>query len=282
MSNVVIAAKRFLQNKNVVTLIGVVVIVLILYFLYNYQIQTQVQPQNIPVAKEAIQPGTEITTDMIKWIKVPAAAVSSNVLKATNSIVGKYTNYNTEIPAGSMFYSDVLVSKSDLPDSVFTQVKEGDVVYNLAVNTSTTYGNSMLPGNFIDLYMKATDDSGQVMVGKLIENVEVLAVKDSSGKNVFESSSETRTPAYLIFGVSQEIHILLRKAEYMGKNSIVIIPVPHGSQVTASGTEATVSSTYLKEFINSKTVIIPEESSTTTTSTTSTSKSTSTSTTKGA
>jgi flagella basal body P-ring formation protein FlgA len=103
MSNVVIAAKRFFQNKNVVTLIGVVVIVLILYFLYNYEIQTQVQPQNVPVAKEIIQPGTEITADMIKWIKVPAAAVSSNVVKTNSNIVGKYTNYNTEIPEGSMF-----------------------------------------------------------------------------------------------------------------------------------------------------------------------------------
>lgn len=275
MSNVIIAIKRFLQNKNVVTLIGVIIIVLILYGLYNYQIQTQVQPVSIPVAKETIQPGTEITQDMLKWISVPSAAISSNVVRSTNNIVGKYANYNTVVPAGSMFYSDVLVSKSDLPDSVFTQVKEGDTVYNLAVNTATTYGNSMLPGNFIDLYMKATDDSGQVMIGKLIENVEVLAVKDSSGKNVFENSSETRTPAFLIFGVTPEIHILLRKAEYMGNNNVVIIPVPHGSQITSSGTEATVSSTYLKEFINSKTVVIPADTQSTT-STSSTSSTTST------
>ena len=96
------------------------------------------------------------------------------------------------------------------------------------------------------------------MVGKLIENIEVLAVKDSSGKDVFENTSETRTPAYLIFGVSEEIHILLRKAQYMNDYSVEIFPVPHGGAVDTSGSTQ-VSTQYLQEFINSKTVNIPIE-----------------------
>lgn len=259
MSNLIIGAKKFLQNKNVVTVIGVIVVVVILYFMYSYQINKQVEPVSVPVAKDVIQPGTKITVDMIKWVSMPSAAISSNVVRSQNGIVNMYTNYNTQIPAGSMFYKEILVKSDELPDSVFTQVKEGEVVYSFSVNTASTYGNSMLPGNFIDLYMKANDDSGALMIGKLIENVKVLAVKDSSGKNVFGNSQESRTPAFMIFGVTPEIHILLRKAEYMGSNGVGIIPVPHGSEITEAGTSATVDSTFLKEFINSKTVNIPEE-----------------------
>ena len=260
--NIVTSITRFLKNKNIVTIMGVVAVVAILYFGYNYQINQQTSPISIPVAKETIQPGTLITSDMITSISIPRMGVSSNVIRSASSIVGKYTNYNTVIPAGSMFYTDVVIDREDLPNSSFTQVKEGDVVFNLNVTTESTYGNSIFPGDYIDIYMKAEDDSGQIMVGKLVENIEVLALKDSSGQNVFEDSSESRSPAYMIFGVSSEIHILLRKALYMGDYSVELIPVPHGGEILEEG-ETRVSSTYLKEFINSKTVNLPVEDDTT-------------------
>lgn len=259
--NIVTSLTRFFKNKNTVTILGVIAVIAILYIGYNQQIKSQTSPVSVPVAKETIQPGTLITSDMVTYVSIPKMGVSDNVIRASASIVGKYSNFNTVIPAGSMFYSDVIVDKEDLPNSSFTQVKEGDVVYNLSVTTASTYGNSMFPGDYIDLYMKAEDEGGQIMVGKLIENVEILAVKDSTGKNVFEDSSQERTPAYLIFGVSPEINILLRKTEYMKEYGVVIIPVPHGGEVPTTG-ETQVSSVYLKEFINSKTVNIPEDDNT--------------------
>ena len=103
--------------------------------------------------------------------------------------------------------------------------------------------------------MKAVNENGTLMVGKLIENVKVLAVKDSQGRHVFENSEETRTPAVLIFGVSDELNILLRKASYMSSFSVVLFPVPHGVNGAAEVTGATaVSSQTLKDFINANTV----------------------------
>ena len=96
------------------------------------------------------------------------------------------------------------------------------------------------------------------MVGKLLENVEVLAVKDSSGRHVFENTEEDRTPAYLIFGVSEEIHLLLRKAEYLYSYAVELFPVPHGGSVPTEG-DTRVSTQYLKDFINANTVSLPTE-----------------------
>ena len=159
MNNILISLKKFFANKNVVTVIGVIVILGLLYWGYNSTIQKETEPMKVPVAGTTIQPRTLITDDMIEYISMPKVSVSSNVVRNASSIIGKYSAVNTVIPAGSMFYSDVLVNKEDLPDSAFTAVKDGERPYSLAVTTASTYGNSIFPGNKIDVYMKAVDET---------------------------------------------------------------------------------------------------------------------------
>ena len=259
MNNILIGLKRFITNKNTVTVIAVIIILGLLYWGYTTQINSSVSPVSVPVAKATIQPRTEITSDMISRIQVPKIAMSDDVLTNTTQIIGKYTNLNVTIPAGSMFYKGLLVEKDALPDSVFTAVKEGEIPYQFAVNMETTYGNSIYPGNLIDIYMKAIDDNDQIMVGRLLENVEVLAVKDSVGRNVFENATETRTPAYLIFGVPERLHILLRKAAYLKNDGVELFPVPHGGTIPVAG-DLQVDIKQLQDYIESKTVnLLTEE-----------------------
>ena len=261
MGNIQVTIQRVLKNKNTVTIIGVIVIMALLYFWYKAQIDSKVNPISVPVARETIQPKTLITSDMVDYVDVAPVVLGDNVIQYDTEIIGKYSNYNTVIPEGSMFYNETVVSADELPDSSFVKVKEGEVVYNFPVDMDSTYGNSIFPGNKIDIYMKAEADNGQIMVGKLIENIEVLDVKDSSGQHVFENSSENRVPAYLIFGVNNEINILLRKASYMSSFAVELFPVPHGGTVDNSGSTE-VSTQYLKDFINANTVSIPEETPT--------------------
>lgn len=256
MNNLIIGAKRFLQNKNTVTILGVLAIILILFFGYRYQINKMVSPvSNIPIAATTIQPKTKITSDMVAYIDVaPIVLRKGEVITDRNKIIGKYSNYNTVIPQGSMFYNDTVVDGSVLPDSAFVKLADGEVPYNFPVNIDTTYGNSIFPDSKIDIYMKALNEDGVLMVGKLIENITVLAVKDSQGRHVFEDSSDERTPAYLIFGLQPELNILLRKASYMSKFSTVLFPVPHGTTVAVEKGETEVSSKTLEDFINANSV----------------------------
>lgn len=255
MNNFIIAAKRFLQNKNTVTIIGVLIIILVLFFGYRYQINKNVSPVSVPVAAVEIQPKTQITSDMIEFIDVaPVVLRVGDVITDRNQIINKYSGYNTVIPKGSMFYRGTVVEQSALPDSAFVKLEKGEVPYNFPVTMDTTYGNSIYPDNYIDIYMKAVNENGTLMVGKLIENVKVLAVKDSQGRHVFENSTEARTPSTLIFGLQPELNILLRKASYMSSYSTVLFPVPHGVVVEAEEGETVVSSQTLKDFINANTV----------------------------
>lgn len=258
MNEMLVKFQRILKNKNTVTILGVVLAIGILYWGYNTQISNAVTPvKNIPVANTTIQPRTKITSEMISYVDVAPVVLSDNVIRYANQVIGMYSNYNTVIPQGSMFYNNTLVREEELPDSAFTQVADGEVVYNFPVDMDSTYGNSIFPGNQIDIYMKAKNDAGQIMVGKLVENVKVLAVKDASGKHVFESTEEDRTPATIIFGVSPEINILLRKASYMKDLEVELFPVPHGGTAAEKG-ETQVSTQYLKDFINANTVVINE------------------------
>ena len=253
MSNILVSIKKFFTNKNVVTVIGIIVILGLLYWGYNSTINSQVKPVKIPVATTTIQPRTLITDDMIEFIEVPSISVSSNVERIKANIVGKYTAINTVIPAGSMFYNDVLIEQDQLPDSAFTAVKDGERPYNLAVTTATTYGNSIFPGNKIDVFMKATAENGQIMVGRLLAQVEVLAVKDSLGQNVFEDTSEQRAPAVLLFGVPEDVFVLLKKTEYLKSFGVELFPVPYGGTVPIEG-DLVVDRQELVDFIESHTV----------------------------
>lgn len=272
-SNFMMSLKRFFKNKNTVTIIGVVLIIAILFIGYRTQIRKQVDPQTVPVAVDTIQPRTKITSDMIDYIEVaPIVLQEGDVITNSNDIIGKYSSYNTVIPKGSMFYNDTVIEEKELPNSAFVEIAEGEVPYNFPVTMDSTYGNSIMPDDYIDIYMKAENESGQLMVGKLIENVKVLAVKDSSGQHVFENSEEARTPAFLIFGVKPELNILLRKASYMYSYSVELFPVPHGVEIKTEENETIVSSNTLKDFINANTVpndeiteeALKEESNTTT------------------
>lgn len=254
MNNIMVSLKRFLKNKNTVTIIGILIVLGILYFTYTSTVNNAVTPISVPVAATDIQPRTLITDDMVTTVNVPAVAIKENVIRVKNNIVGKYSNYNTLIPAGSMFFTSTIIKEEELPNYAVIKVEEGEIPYYFPVNMTTTYGNSIMPNSYIDIYMKAENEAGVVMVGKLIENIKVLAVKDSSGKNVFENTSESRTPASLIFGVEPKINILLKKAEYIDQFSVELFPVPHGGTIEKQEGEVSVTSATLQTFIEAHTV----------------------------
>lgn len=255
MNNLKASMKKFLGNKNTVTIIGVILCLIILYIGYYYRISSKVKLVPVPYARETIQPRTYITKDMIDTMNVPESFLVGNYYTTDKSIIGKYSNYNTIIAKGSLFYTDLVVDEKDLPDSAFSNVPEGYTVIIYPVNIYSTYANSMAPGSYINIYYKSLNDDGEVMFGKFISNIEVLDVKDSSGRHVFENSEEARTPAYMLFAVPEETHLLLRKALYLKNYDVELLLIPNTATLTEDQ-KVTVSSLQIEEFINSKTAFV--------------------------
>lgn len=261
MNNFVNSLKKFFKNKNTVTILCVIAVLGLLYFGYSRQIKAAVKPVELPVASRTIPARTQITADMVTTMKVASVASTENVYKTTYSVIGKYTNVNTIVPKNSFFYREAVVDSSDFRDSIFENLEEDEIPYLFSVNVQTTYGNAIYPGTTVDIYMKALDESSKIIVGRLLEDVTVLAVRDSAGNDVFADSSALGTPAYLVFALNEEIHLLLRKANYIAYGGIELFPVIHGKSYNTQGGETRVSTEYLKDFINSKSIILEGQES---------------------
>lgn len=241
---------KFLKNKNTVTILGVLACLVILYIGYTMRINQKTALVTVYYARETIQPKTQITEDMIGRMQVPESFIQGTYYRNYNDIVGKYSNYNTMIASGSIFYTDLLVEEASLPDAVFYDVNEGERVVDFPVNVVTTYGNSIMPGNKVDIYVKLYQDNGKLVYGEFFENIEVLAVKDGNGKNVFESTDESRTPAHLYFSLPEAKYLLFSSLNYIETNDIEVVLVPNTMKFDANDPTATeVTSDYLYDFV---------------------------------
>ena len=201
---------------------------------------------------------------MVGTMSVPQAFIKvGEYYKTADQVVGKYSNYNTMIAEGSLFYKDLLTEQKYLPDSYMYNVPKGSTVINYPVNMSTTYANSMMPGDYINIYFKATlpaaeseNDKDTIMFGKFLSNIEILSVKDSSGQHVFENTEETRVPAYMLFAVKEEQHLLIRKALYLqNKYSVELLLVPNTEEISEDA-EVVLNSADITKFITDRTELV--------------------------
>ena len=243
---------KILKNKNTVTILGVVICLVILYVGYSIRINQKTALVEVYYANQTIQPKTKITADMVSKTQVPAAFIKGNYYKNYDDIVGKYSNYNTMIANGSIFYIDLLIEEDSLPDAALQKIEDGDKLVSYRVDTESTYGNSLMPGNLVDVYVKILNTDGKIVYGKLMEQVEILAVKDVDGKNVFDSTDEVLIPAYLYFGLPESKYLLFSALNYIKEAfkeySIEIVFVPN-TMSYEDKTAVQVSSTYLYNYI---------------------------------
>ena len=268
MNNIVVGIKKFFTNKNTVTVVGVILAIIIIYVGYNMRINQAITPVTVPYAMEDINPRTQITEDMVGTMEIPQSMVNDNIISNSADVIDMYSNYNSFIPEGSLFYSKSVVSRDQLPGNIILDYPKGYVLYNLDVDMASTYSNQIVPGNYIDIYLKVQNAEGaqgtaiaedRIMVGKLLSNIKVLAVFDSSGNNVFANLDEKTVPAQIIFAIPEEYHILLRKASFLRAYESEIIPVPTAESLADEPGDVTLSSEDLRNFINNVTAMTEED-----------------------
>lgn len=257
MGNIMLKFKRFLGNKNTVTILCVIAGVAVLLIGYNYRVNQAVKPIDVPYAMVRMSPKTRVEAENVGTIKVSGAFIeqTKDLITSKAIILNNewYVNYDTVIPEGGLFYKSQLVTKEDLPDTAFDNIEDGATVFSLSVNSHSTYGDSIMPGNFIDLYIKATDENGKVIFAKFIESIKVLAVRDSAGENVFSDSQNEKSSSELLFAVQNDLFVLLSEATFVG--GISIVPVPRNAAFRQEGNVETgtqVSKQEIVDFILNK------------------------------
>jgi hypothetical protein len=252
---------KIIKDKNTVTILGALLITSILYFNYNMQIERAISPIKVPIAKVTIDQKTKITRAMYDIVDMAPIMLMDNVIRSQTDILDKYTNYNYIVPKGSLFYKDNGLLVNSLPDSIYSDLSSTLIPLQLEVDLESTYGNSIYPNTFVDIYMKSYDENNVLMVGKLIANAKVLAVKDSLGNNVFDSVLANKIPNTLLFAFDNETQTLIRKATYLRNYGVELFPVPITglTKEEKDKLKTTVSTEHLKLFIENQTVTLAED-----------------------
>ncbi len=258
MGNFLAPFKKFLSNKNTITILGVLLGIVVLYFGYNWRVTNSVQPTSVPYATATLVSGTKITENYISYTEVPKSTIKNmnNLVTNINQIKGKLVSYDSKIPMNGYFFTENLISEDEMPDSIFSNIPDGDTIYVLKVNVNSTYGNAIFPDDAIDLYMSFKSEDNLVVYGRLISSIRVLAVRDKKGRNVFADKDNPSDSAMLLFAVPEELFLLLKKAELVG---VDIEPVPRNNAYTTNAAATQLKSEELRAMIIDKTYVIQNE-----------------------
>ena len=250
--NIVNKIRQLLLNRNTVTILGVLAGVIALWFVYSITLDKAIKPQKVPIATKDIPAGTLITKDDIEYIDINKDALKkAKVITNSSQIINYYVNNNTAISKGAMFYSSQVVTKDKLIDRDLELIPENYKIYWLSVDNTTTYANSIYPGDKIDLWL-LTKVEDKYVYEQFITNIEVLSVKDTKGQNVFDVNSG-RTPAVLAFAVPNDMFVYLSKIEYLSGMSLY--PVPINKKNADKDAKTEITNQELIALIDSKAAI---------------------------
>ena len=243
--------KRFVGNKNTVTILGILSCIATLVVGYNYRVNLSIHPISVPYAKQNISTRTLIISEMVGNIKISTTYTQNadNLVTNPKSVINKYVSFKTSIPKNSLFYQEQLIDAEDLPDYAFSNIPDGYTIYSLNLaSADTSYYNSIRAGDYIDLYLSASDkdEENKKIYAKFIESIRVLAVKDSKGNNITKNRVENGIPKELLFAVEEDIYLLLMKAEFL---NIRVEPVLRNAQYTKDEGETQVKSEEIRAFI---------------------------------
>lgn len=250
--NVMEKIKKLLLNRNTVTILGVLAGVIALWFAYSITLDKAVKPTKVPVAVKDIPAGSIITKDDIEYVDINRDVLKkASIITSSSQLINYYVNNNTSVTKGSMFYTSQVVKKDELIDRDLEIIPENYKIYWLSVDNTTTYANSIYPGDKIDLWLLTKVENNYVYE-PFITNIEVLSVKDSKGQNVFDVNSG-RTPAVLAFAVPNDIFIYLSKVGFLSGMKLYPVPINKNNADKDATTE--ISNKELQTLIDSKSII---------------------------
>jgi Flp pilus assembly protein CpaB len=250
--NVMEKIKKLLLNRNTVTILGVLAGVIALWFAYSITLDKAVKPTKVPVALKDIPAGSIITKDDIEYVDINRDVLKkASIITSSSQLINYYVNNNTSVTKGSMFYTSQVVKKDELIDRDLEIIPENYKIYWLSVDNTTTYANSIYPGDKIDLWLLTKVENNYVYE-PFITNIEVLSVKDSKGQNVFDVNSG-RTPAVLAFAVPNDIFVYLSKVGFLSGMSLYPVPINKNNADKDATTE--ISNKELQTLIDSKSII---------------------------
>ena len=233
MGNILNAIKRMLANKNTLTILGVLAGVIAIYFVYDNRVKSATTLISVYYVKENVASNTQLTEDIIDRVQVNSSLTKKYKGLVTNLgqiqvMNGKetefyYVNYDHSLVAGQLLSTEDLVAPANkLPNKTYN-LDENLKQFDVSVDLDLTQGNSIAPGNSVDLWVLGKDENKDIIFGRFVENLEVIDVVDSNW--ITTAGNESGVPKFLITAVDEETWLLLKKSERLDGFDFKLVPV---------------------------------------------------------
>lgn len=201
------------QCLLILTLAGVLVWVDLIVI--DFRSQQKLQLMKTYVASHDIPPRTKIQEADILEMVLPESYLGTNAVRDRQSIVGKWTDIEGMIPAGSFFYTRMLKAEESLPDSPVTRLREGQSAYTVQVDLNRI-GGGTIAGMRVDIYGTIIGKDGHPIAGPLIANVRVLSIRDHQGLDI-DSPDSLGVPYIAVVAVKDTDVPILAAVEQAGE-----------------------------------------------------------------
>ncbi|MGL5978176.1 MAG: RcpC/CpaB family pilus assembly protein [Erysipelotrichaceae bacterium] len=203
------------MQKKISVVLCLLVLIIAGVSLVEWRVHTRLDLIKVPFANQNIAPRTKIEASMITWKEVPSSFIDSNTALLEEEIIGKYTEIEMSIPQGSFYYLHTLWESSDLPDFPELKLREQQVAFTLPVDVVKTSGNTLMEGQYIDVYASFFDRNQVPVVDKIVAQVRILAIRDAKGKGVADVGY-SGSPKIMILAVHESIVNQLKIIDTLG------------------------------------------------------------------
>ncbi len=260
MGNILNTLKGMLSNKNTITILGVLLGVVAIYFVYDNRVKSTATTMVVYYVKSDITANTQLKKENLGTV-----TINSSLAKTYKGLVTSegqimdgngqyfYVKFDHNLSTGQLLSSEDLVAPSEkLPSKIYNLDPEMKQ-FEIPVDVDLTQGNSIAPGNSIDLWIKGKDNNRNVIFTRFIENLEVLDVVDSNW--ITTAGNVSSQPKYLITTVDEDTWLLLKKSERLNGYAFQLVPVVR-DKAYDSKIPTTVVSERIKDIIEANTSYI--------------------------
>ena len=197
------------------------------------------------VAARDIPPRTQITEEDLVEISIPENYLQ-NACLAKEEVIGKYTDIQGMIPAGSPIYASMIHDPATLPDHPELQLKEGQAVYTL--ETDLSGAGSIASGQRVDVHLSLELENKTPLTGNILNHARVIDIKDHQGISLDDPES-TGVPYLILLAVKREDVELLNMAELSGEVRLFASSSSYDTELEAERVTDSPIYTYLQSLL---------------------------------
>ena len=244
MKKIIVKIKEY---KGLTCICMSILLSLIIFSSYKLAINSQLNPVMVPTTNKYLSSGHKITKNDITYIELSKKYLLDGIYINEEEIINKYINSYNSLAQGSLFYKDILTKTDDIKDSNSFNLKEGEVAIPLDVDNKSTYANSILKGQNVDIYFEGDKDNN-LIYGLLIKNARVIAVYDDEG--VALDQNNPKDSAVIVLALDYDEADIFQKAKNIGN----LLPIVSFDTLNSNQEHNYYDLSKMRKFIYSNTL----------------------------